>query len=121
VTTSRTGAEALGRLRLAPNDYDIVLMDVQMPEMDGNEATQRIRTELQLKTLPIIALTAGALASEREQSLQAGMNDFLTKPFDPVALIAIVHRHLKPKPVASVPAPRAVAPELSPIEEATSL
>jgi PAS domain S-box-containing protein len=103
VTTSGTGADALERLRLTPNGYDIVLMDVQMPDMDGNETTRRIRTELQLKTLPIIALTAGALASERELSLLAGMNDFLTKPFDPVALIAILHRHLKQKPIASFP------------------
>ena len=103
VTTSGTGADALARLRHAPNGYDIVLMDVQMPDMDGNEATHRIRSELRLKALPIIALTAGALASERDQSLLAGMNDFLTKPFDPVALIAIVHRHLKREPITSLP------------------
>jgi PAS domain S-box-containing protein len=95
VTTSSTGAEALERLRHSPNGYDLVLMDVQMPDMDGNEATQRIRNELQLKALPIIALTAGALVSERERSLQAGMNDFLTKPFDPVALIGLVRRYVK--------------------------
>jgi signal transduction histidine kinase/CheY-like chemotaxis protein len=99
VTTSGTGAEALERLRGAPNAYDIVLMDVQMPEMDGNEATHRIRTELQLKTLPIIALTAGALVSERELSLKAGMNDFLTKPFEPVVLIAMVRRYLDQKAI----------------------
>ena len=69
-------------------------MDVQMPDMDGNETTRRIRNELHLETLPIIALTAGTQLSERERALQAGMNDFLTKPFDPVALIAIVRRHL---------------------------
>ncbi len=65
-----------------------------MPDMDGNETTRRIRTELRLETLPIIALTAGALVSERERSLQAGMNDFLTKPFETAALIGIVRRHL---------------------------
>ncbi len=93
VATGSTGAEALERLRQTPDAFDIVLMDVQMPDMDGNEAARRIRTELQL-TLPIIALTAGALVSERERSLQAGMNDFLTKPFEPVALIGIVRRYL---------------------------
>ncbi len=93
VATNSSGAEALERLRRTPDAFDLVLMDVQMPDMDGNEATRRIRTELHL-TLPIIALTAGALVSERERSLQAGMNDFLTKPFEPVALIGIVRRHL---------------------------
>ena len=92
VASSATGAEALDRLRRDPHAFEIVLMDIQMPDMDGNEATRRIRNELRL-TLPIIALTAGALVSERERSLQAGMNDFLTKPFEPAALIGIVRRH----------------------------
>jgi PAS domain S-box-containing protein len=90
-----SGVEALEHLRRSPNGFDIVLMDVQMPTMDGNEATRRIRAELQLKTLPIIALTAGALVSERERSLQAGMNAVLTKPFEPTALIGIVRRYIE--------------------------
>jgi CheY-like chemotaxis protein len=102
VTTCGTGAEALERLRHTPNGYDLVLMDVQMPDMDGNEVTRRIRNELQLKSLPIIALTAGALVSEREHSLQAGMDDFLTKPFEPAALIRIVRRYLESKLIASI-------------------
>ncbi len=101
VTTSGTGAEAVERLRQTPLAYDIVLMDVQMPDMDGNEATHLIRTELQLETLPIIALTAGALISERARSLQAGMNDFLTKPFEPAVLIEMVRRYLERKPVVT--------------------
>ncbi len=100
VATSNTGAEALERLRRDPNAFEIVLMDVQMPDMDGNETTRRIRTELRL-TLPIIALTAGALPSEREKSLQAGMDDFLTKPFAPTALFGMVRRHLDSKPPAA--------------------
>jgi CheY-like chemotaxis protein len=71
---------------------DIVLMDVQMPVLDGNEATRRIREELQLTTLPIVALTAGALTVKRQRALEAGMNDFITKPFDPQALIRKVRR-----------------------------
>ena len=94
VVISGTGAEALERLRQDPNGFEIVLMDVQMPDMDGNETTRRIRTELHL-TLPIIALTAGALPSERERSLQAGMNDFMTKPFDPAEMARCIHRHLR--------------------------
>jgi CheY-like chemotaxis protein len=101
VTTSGTGAEAVERLRHTPDAYDIVLMDVQMPDMDGNEATLLIRTELRLETLPIIALTAGALVSERARSLEAGMNDFLTKPFEPDVLIQMVRRYLEKKPAAA--------------------
>jgi len=69
-----------------------VLMDVQMPGLDGNQTTRRIRSELQLKTLPIVALTAGALVGERQRALEAGMNDFISKPFDPPALIRKVRR-----------------------------
>jgi CheY-like chemotaxis protein len=93
VATSATGADALARLRQDRNGFDIVLMDVQMPDMDGNETTRRIRADLRL-ALPVIALTAGALLSERDRSLQAGMNDFLTKPFQPAALVAIVRRYV---------------------------
>jgi CheY-like chemotaxis protein len=99
VATCGTGAEALEHLRRDPRAFELVLMDVQMPDMDGNETTRLIRSELRLETLPIIALTAGALVSERERSLQAGMNDFLTKPFEPVALIEIVQRYLASQPV----------------------
>jgi CheY-like chemotaxis protein len=99
VATCGSGAEALERLREDPNAFEIVLMDVQMPDMDGNEATRRIRTELKLRTLPIIALTAGALVSERERALQAGMNDFLTKPFKPAALIEILQPSPRKPPV----------------------
>jgi HPt (histidine-containing phosphotransfer) domain-containing protein len=67
-------------------------MDVQMPVLDGNEATRRIRAELQLPRLPIVALTAGALVGERQRALESGMNDFISKPFDPPALIRKVRR-----------------------------
>jgi CheY-like chemotaxis protein len=67
-------------------------MDVQMPALDGNEVTRRIRGELGIETLPIVALTAGALVVERQRALDAGMNDFISKPFDPQALIRKVRR-----------------------------
>jgi CheY-like chemotaxis protein/HPt (histidine-containing phosphotransfer) domain-containing protein len=67
-------------------------MDVQMPILDGNEATRRIRGELNESNLPIVALTAGALVGERQRALDAGMNDFISKPFDPQALIRKVRR-----------------------------
>jgi signal transduction histidine kinase/AmiR/NasT family two-component response regulator len=64
------------------NPFDIVLMDVQMPGMSGHEVTRRLRQRYDRRTLPVVALTAAALVSEREDALAAGMNDFLTKPID---------------------------------------
>ena len=81
VTTACNGLEAFEALRSAPDAFDLVLMDVQMPVLDGIEATRRIRSELNLAELPIIALTAGALGSERQRAMAAGMNDFMVKPF----------------------------------------
>jgi CheY-like chemotaxis protein len=92
VTTCSDGLAALEHVRIHHQRLDIVLMDVQMPTLDGNEATRRIRAELQLKPLPIVALTAGALVAERQRALEAGMNDFISKPFDPQALIRKVRR-----------------------------
>jgi CheY-like chemotaxis protein/HPt (histidine-containing phosphotransfer) domain-containing protein len=92
VTTCSDGASALATLRSHHPDIDVVLMDVQMPFVDGNEATRRIRGELRLTALPIVALTAGALLGERQRSLDAGMNDFISKPFDPQVLIRKVRR-----------------------------
>jgi CheY-like chemotaxis protein len=87
VTTCADGYAALEHLRARAQLPDIVLMDVQMPALDGNETTRRIRTELRLTRLPIVALTAGALVVERQRALEAGMNDFISKPFDPQTLI----------------------------------
>jgi PAS domain S-box-containing protein len=92
VTTCSDGASALANLRTHHESIDVVLMDVQMPFVDGNEATRRIRGELRLTSLPIVALTAGALVGERQRSLDAGMNDFISKPFDPQVLIRKVRR-----------------------------
>ena len=87
VSTCSDGSAALEYVRTHHQQLDIVLMDVQMPIMDGNEATRLIREELNLKALPVVALTAGALVSERQRALKAGMNDIVTKPFDPQVLI----------------------------------
>jgi PAS domain S-box-containing protein len=92
VATCSDGLAALEYVRIHHQRLDIVLMDVQMPTLDGNEATRRIRAELHLKVLPIVALTAGALVAERQRALEAGMNDFISKPFDPQALIRKVRR-----------------------------
>ena len=80
VTCAATGKEALDALEDSP--FDIILMDVQMPEMDGTAATMEIRTKDRFKDLPIIALTAHAMAGDRERFLEAGMNDYLAKPID---------------------------------------
>lgn len=71
-------------------DFELVLMDVRMPEMDGLEATRAIRALTEHGTLPIVALTAHALAEERQRCFDAGMDDFLSKPFIPDQLFAVV-------------------------------
>lgn len=75
------------------NNYDIILMDKQMPEMDGIEATKIIRNEFK-SDVPIIALTASALIGSKEQMLEAGMNDFLTKPFHSDDLLNLLIKYL---------------------------
>jgi PAS domain S-box-containing protein len=105
VTTRSDGLAALEHVRVHHQTLDVVLMDVQMPTLDGNEATRRIRGELHLMTLPIVALTAGALVGERQRALDAGMNDFISKPFDPQALIRKVRRlveQARGEPIAMV-------------------
>lgn len=107
--TGENGARAVERLRAGPRDFDAVLMDVQMPVMDGTEATRAIRGELQLADLPIIAFSAGALPSQQRRALDAGMNDFLTKPVDLDAVIAALLRQFGPAEQARSPAPPAAA------------
>jgi PAS domain S-box-containing protein len=97
VWLASNGEEAFERLQFEPEGFDVVLMDVQMPLLDGHAATRRIRSELKLTDLPIIALTAGALSSERPKAIAAGMSDFITKPFDPQTLIQCVLRHIFPR------------------------
>jgi CheY-like chemotaxis protein len=84
---AENGLQAVEKITQNRN-YDVVLMDVYMPEMNGIEATQVIRAkdEPYFKQLPIIALTASMLSTEREQIDAAGMNDYVLKPFDPKAL-----------------------------------
>jgi two-component system, sensor histidine kinase and response regulator len=79
-----------------PPPFDVVFMDLQMPEMDGFTATRLIRAQAHLQNLPIIAMTAHALVEERRRCLEAGMNDHVSKPIDPDALFATLMRWTKP-------------------------
>ncbi|WP_025128600.1 CHASE domain-containing protein [Pseudomonas sp. PH1b] len=117
VHTCVNGLQALERLRQAPEFFDVVLMDVQMPEMDGYEATRRVRNELGLKNLPMLALTAGALAEERLQAECAGMDDFLTKPLEPSALIRSIRRAVERVRGTSVAVSAIVLPQGETAEE----
>ena len=85
VTVASNGQECLDALQ--HRTFDLVLMDIQMPVMDGLEATRRIRQNEKLKDLPIIAMTAHAMAGDRGKSLDAGMNEHITKPIDPDSTI----------------------------------
>ncbi|WP_052706187.1 CHASE domain-containing protein [Vibrio galatheae] len=92
VDVAENGKQALETLKSSPDKYDVVLMDVQMPIMDGLEATKLARLETTLKDVPIIALTAGALVEEKKRALSSGMDDFITKPLDPPKLINVIRK-----------------------------
>ena len=108
VTMCRSGEDALGRLAVVGERYDAVLMDVQMPGMDGCETTCELRKAEGWGSVPIVALTASAIASERERAMAAGMDGFLTKPIDPGALVLALRTHVESvrgKPLPVVPRP----------------
>jgi len=102
VLPAADGAHALEILRATPDDVHIVLMDVQMPIMDGYETTRQIRTALHLTDLPVVALTAGVFKNDQEDAVAAGMNGFITKPFEVDDLIATVLRLTGREPVTAV-------------------
>ncbi|HEX5339059.1 MAG TPA: ATP-binding protein [Gallionella sp.] len=110
VQVAGNGIEALKWLRREV--FDCVLMDVQMPEMDGMEATRQIRHNPAWAELPIIAMTANAFEEDRQQCLAAGMNDFISKPVQPEQLYAVIVRwlHNAQPPAAALP-PQPVAPQ----------
>jgi len=95
---ANNGLEALKKL--SSGKYDIILMDVQMPELDGLESTRRIRQmekERGLEQTPVIAMTAHVREQDKDQCLGAGMNDFIPKPFDPAVLSQKLARHIQLK------------------------
>ena len=96
VEAAHDGHEAIARLQSSPTAFDVVLMDIQMPRMDGFEATRVIRETLRLAQLPVIAMTANASPEDRVHSREAGMDDHLAKPIDVHTLVATVLRHAHP-------------------------
>ncbi|GAB6095530.1 hypothetical protein JCM14469_17820 [Desulfatiferula olefinivorans] len=99
IDVAGNGLEALKRLK--QTSYDAVLMDVQMPEMDGIETTKAIRGKLGLTRLPIIAMTAHAMYGDREKCIAAGMNDYIPKPVDRDRLLALLQQTLNNPALAS--------------------
>ena len=105
VVTACNGRQALERLNAPGARYDAVLMDIQMPVMDGYEACQTIRRNANFSDLPIIAMTAHATAEERKRCLDAGMNDHVSKPVDPAKLFAVLRKWMAPKIPAATDMP----------------
>jgi two-component system sensor histidine kinase/response regulator len=122
------GAEAVARLEgeTGALPFDLVFMDLQMPVLDGYEATRRLRADRRFDALPIVAMTAHAFVEERERCLATGMNDHVTKPIDPDALLHVITRWLPRRASSMAPAQkiqrRATAPSIArPIEFTSGL
>ena len=120
VDVAGNGREAIAMAQAAPSKYAAILMDMQMPELDGLAATRVLRADHRFASLPIIALTANAMKVDLDACLAAGMNDHISKPIDRRKLVATLRRWL-PRPAAdgSAPAPETVA--ITPIEPAGDL
>ena len=94
IEVASNGQEAIDMLEQSKGIYDLVLMDVQMPVLDGLETTRLIRRNPRWQTLPIIAMTAHAMNGDRERCLQAGMSGYVSKPVQPTHLLATIEHHL---------------------------
>jgi len=97
VDIADNGSQAVDMVAAQPSRYSVVLMDMQMPVMDGLEATRTIREDLKITELPIIAMTAHAFEEEKQKCLNAGMNDHLAKPVDASHLVATLNKWMKPR------------------------
>lgn len=123
VDVAENGRVALDKM--ASCVYDLVLMDMQMPVMDGMTTTREIRKDGRLKDLPIVAMTANAMASDREQCLLSGMNDYVAKPIIPEQFYAVLVRWIKPLGARNAPSlvgnAKVVTTEPSVLEEIPGL
>ncbi|TWI67296.1 PAS domain S-box-containing protein [Pseudoduganella lurida] len=124
VTTADDGQQAVDLMTAQHEDnrrdFDLVLMDVQMPVMDGYTATRILRTRLGLR-LPIVAMSAGVTAAEKEQCLAAGMNDFIPKPIDVEQMMTRLLENLRQAPGAAAPAPAAAPAQRFNVERLAAL
>ena len=107
VTVANNGREAVMHLDANPTGFDVVFMDLQMPIMDGHQATMAIRNDARFAALPIIAMTAHASNDERARCLAEGMNDHISKPIAPAILFATLEKYYAPARAAAVRAARA--------------
>ncbi|MBF0272481.1 MAG: response regulator [Magnetococcales bacterium] len=127
VSIADNGQEAVDAVQ--HESFDLVLMDVQMPIMDGYAASRAIRADGRFRALPIIAMTANAMAGDREKCMAAGMNDHISKPIHPPTMFATIARHVAPRAplLAAAPSPPAATPPkpvvevTPPLEEAWAL
>src|SRR6185295_15440030 len=94
IDVANNGQEALEKLERATEPYNVILMDVQMPILDGLETTRAIRRNSHWDHLPIIAMTAHAMIGDRERCLQAGMSAYISKPVQQASLIAVIEQYL---------------------------
>jgi signal transduction histidine kinase/CheY-like chemotaxis protein/HPt (histidine-containing phosphotransfer) domain-containing protein/HAMP domain-containing protein len=96
VDVTNNGREVVEKLKESPlGSYDMVLMDLQMPELDGFQATREIRADQRFDELPIVAMTAHATVEERQRCLDSGMNDHIAKPIDPTAMFETLQRYVQ--------------------------
>jgi len=113
VEIANNGQEAVHILRDRGEEFDAVLMDVQMPVMDGFQATKAIRANPVLTDLPVIAVTAHAMQGDREKCMQIGMNDYVAKPITPELLFSVLTRWTRPDQVETVYHEKAAAFQLA--------
>ncbi len=113
-TVCESGEAALIALTQANAAFDLVLMDMQMPGMDGCETTRKIRADARFEKLPVLALTAAATSTEKSSAMAAGMNDFLTKPIDPLTLVRKIRYYVEQS--SGVPLPLISAKDATDME-----
>jgi signal transduction histidine kinase/DNA-binding response OmpR family regulator len=116
IDVANDGREALAKLEAAGDDYDLILMDVQMPVLDGLEATRTIRRNPEWAHLPIVAMTAHAMNGDRERCLQAGMDAYVSKPVQPSHLLATIEKLIVSGTAKTAGTAKAEARRTSPLD-----